>query len=70
MIDLGFASVPGDRYAIREGFPYGTNGVEVRIICVDERVTLPDIEDVGPLGRLTSLAGGVVIVVGVKGASR
>lgn len=46
------------------------NDVKVRIVCVNERVTLPDIEDVSPLERPTSLAvGGIVVVVGVKGSS-
>ena len=66
-IDLGFVSVPDDYHAVQEVYPYGANNVEVRIICANERVTLPDVEDVSPLEWPESLiAGGIFVVGGVK----
>jgi hypothetical protein len=70
-IDVGFASTPNDPHPSREAYPYGANGTEVRGIHTHLLIAIPGTEDTGPLERpVFPVAGGFVIVVGVRGAPR
>ena len=64
--------MPDGRYANREICPYSANGGEIRELFTRTRgEALLDIEEVGTHGRSAStVVGGVVIVVGVRGAFR
>jgi len=58
-IGLVFASV------VREVYPYGANGVEVRTISVYQWRNVLDSDEIGPLERSTPpVIGGVAIVAG------
>jgi hypothetical protein len=69
VIDVGFASTPGNPHATREVYPYGANGVGVRGVYVSQWATVPDTKDIGPLERPAFKVVEAIVVV-VAGTSR